>query len=165
MPEAFVSLSHFLQSTREVTLASQTVNAEVSPDSAMEIDGTDRPEMLDQFIRDIKRTHAALADALDLALDDLLRDIAADVIGREMRLAPVELERIVQRALARAAAESPLAVRVHPDDCESLADCGMPIVSDAEMRRGDAVIQVRFGTIDVSLGTRLEELLVRMGAR
>ena len=58
-----------------------------------------------------RRFHAALADALDVALEGLLRDVACDVLARELSLAPADVAAIAVRALARYANESPVRVR------------------------------------------------------
>jgi flagellar biosynthesis/type III secretory pathway protein FliH len=105
-----------------------------------------------------RRFRAMLADALDRTLADLLRDIAAEVIGRELQCAPAELQHIVQRALERAADELPVSVRVHPSQLELLR-LDLPLVADARLRRDDVRIELRSGTIDASLGARLEQVL------
>jgi flagellar biosynthesis/type III secretory pathway protein FliH len=72
---------------------------------------------------------------------------------------PADLARIVHRALARCEEADPLCVRAHADDCAELAAAGYPARADAALRRGDVVIEVRSGTIDASLGARIESLL------
>jgi flagellar biosynthesis/type III secretory pathway protein FliH len=109
-----------------------------------------------------RRFRAMLADALDRSLADLLRDIAAEIVGRELQCAPTELQRIVERALERAADELPLSVHVHPSQL-ALLQLGLPLVADARLRRDDVRIELRSGTIDASLGVRLEQLLAGYG--
>jgi len=111
----------------------------------------------------VRRFRAMLADALDRALADLLRDISADVVGRELHCAPADLQRIVQRALERAASAEPLAVRVHPSQVE-LVQLDVPVVGDARLRPDDVRIELRSGTIDASLGVRIEQILASYGA-
>jgi|HubBroStandDraft_4_1064222.scaffolds.fasta_scaffold115784_2 flagellar biosynthesis/type III secretory pathway protein FliH len=110
-----------------------------------------------------RRFRAMLTDALERSLADLLRDIAAEVIGRELQCAPAELQRIVERALARAADELPVSVHVHPLQLELLR-LDLPLVADARLHCDDVRIELRSGTIDASLGVRLEQLLAVYGA-
>lgn len=115
--------------------------------------------------RETRLFRARLEDELAIALDALLSDVAAEVLGRELRLGAVDLQRIVSAAIARYAHEEPLRVRVHPDDAEPLAELALGIVCDENLRRGDAVLELRSGTIDATLGTRLETLLHKAAER
>lgn len=110
------------------------------------------------LLRDVRLFHARVIEAVDAAVETLVADIAADVLGRELLLAPAEIEAIVDRALARFAAEEPVRVRVHGDDAVRIT-CGVPVVPDARLRPGDAVIELRNGSIDACLGVRLHALL------
>lgn len=108
--------------------------------------------------RDVRLFRARIAEALEAALERLLADVAAEVLGRELLLQPCEIDAIAGRALQRYAAEEPLRVRVHEDDVARVR-CGVTAVADPELRRGDAVIELRDGCIDASLGIRLEYIL------
>lgn len=110
---------------------------------------------------EIRRFHAALADAVDAALHEIVRDVACEVLGRELQLATADVAAIARSALERFASDVPLRLRVHPHDASALATLGLPVVQDAALRRGDVVIELRSGTIDASLGTRLETVLER----
>jgi len=111
----------------------------------------------------VRRFRAMLADALDRSLADLLRDICTEVVGRELYCAPADLQRIVQRALERAAPGEPLAVHVHPSQLE-LVQIDLPVVGDDRLRTDDVRIELRSGTIDASLGVRIEQMLASYGA-
>ncbi|HTV91110.1 MAG TPA: FliH/SctL family protein [Verrucomicrobiae bacterium] len=119
-------------------------------------------EAIADVVSRARRFRAMLADALDRTLNDLLRDIAAEVVGRELHAAPADLQRIVQRALERAAHELPVAVRVHPSQL-GLLRLDVPVVADANLRSNDACIDVRSGTIDATLGVRIEHVLAAYG--
>lgn len=110
---------------------------------------------------DVRRFRAALADALDAQLADLLGDIACDVLARELALAPADIAQIVAAALERFSAETPLRVRAHAADVPALADAGVPAMADASLRRGDAIVELQHGTIDARLGMRLAAVLER----
>ncbi|HKU80912.1 MAG TPA: FliH/SctL family protein [Candidatus Tumulicola sp.] len=109
----------------------------------------------------VRRFRAALAEALELQLADLLRDLACEVLGRELQLAPADVAAIARRALEHYAAENPLRLRAHSRDAPGLAALALPVVIDDSLRRGDVTIEVRCGTIDASLGARVEALLGR----
>ncbi len=133
-----------------------------------ELDPPPAPAPLDEAaIADVvsraRRFRAMLAEALDRTVADLLRDIAAEVIGRELHTAPAELQRIVQRALERAAHELPVAVRAHPSQL-GLLRLDVPLIADASLRSNDVCIDLRSGTIDATLGVRLEHVLAAYGA-
>jgi hypothetical protein len=96
---------------------------------------------------------AALADAFDLQLAGLVRDIAAEVVGRELRLAPADIGEIARRLLAEYAAEEPLRLHVSPGDVAFA--CALPIVVDPALAPGDAVLECRSGDIDARLAVRL----------
>lgn len=111
-----------------------------------------------ELAREVRLFHARIIEAAEAAVDALVSGIAADVLGRELVLAPAEIEAIVDRALQRLSADEPLRVRVHADDVPRL-QCGVPVVADSRLRRGDAMIELRTGTADVSLGVRLSALV------
>lgn len=108
-----------------------------------------------------RRFHAALADALDVALEGLLRNVACDVLARELSLAPADIAAIAARALAQYAGESPVRIRVHPEETFLLDGAEIPVVPDCRLRRGDVAIDVECGTIDAGLGARLLCVLER----
>ena len=112
----------------------------------------------DAALGEARRFRAALREALEAVRADLLRDVAADVLGRELRLAPVELEAIVERACARYRIDEPLAVRVSPGEGRSLGH-RFHVIEDAGLRAGDLQLEVRCGEIDARLGARLERVL------
>ncbi len=113
----------------------------------------------DELRRDLALFHARIADALDAAVERLRGDVVAEILGRELLLQPCDIARIVVRALDRYAHAQPLRVRAHPAECALLADLMVPVVADEALRRGDAVIDVRDGSLDVTLGARVEMLL------
>jgi flagellar biosynthesis/type III secretory pathway protein FliH len=110
---------------------------------------------------EIRRFRAAVADAFEYEVEALLRDVAADVLARELQLAPADLAQIVKRARSRFERERIVAVRAHPDDGGALAGFDLDVISDPALRRGDVAIDLRSGTIDLSLGLRLDAVLSR----
>ena len=117
------------------------------------------PHELREAVGEARRFSAAVRDAADVSVRSLLCDIAAEVLARELQLAPANLQAIVAAAYARHENEGVLVARVHPDEVGALAGSALEVVADCALRRGDAVLQVRSGTIDVSLGARLADVL------
>ena len=163
MPDAFVRLAAYL---RPDPLPCESQPEVMPPEvvercTASDLAATDAA--FGAFVAQIKRTRAALEDACAARIETLLRDLGATILGRELHLAPVDVGAIVDNALAELRRDFPLRVRVHPDDLESLHTCELSTVADATLRRGDVTIDVRHGSIDVSLGVRFEALLDACG--
>lgn len=125
------------------------------------------PDASDFFARDdielaiseARFFRAHVLEAVDVALSTLLADIASEVVARELQIAPVDLSAIVTAAVQRYEFETPLRARAHPQDVLALACTGLPVVADDGLRRGDVLLELRDGAIDLSLGVRLERLL------
>jgi flagellar assembly protein FliH len=157
-PEGFRSLASTLLAAPEPSPAlpaDQDDECAVSHDER-ENERADGGDM--DGLREVRLFYARVTEAVEAAVETLLEDIAADVIGRELLLGPVEIGAIVDRALQRFASEEPLRVRVHPED-RSRANCGIPVVADDDLRPGDAIVELRSGSIDASFGARLAALL------
>jgi flagellar biosynthesis/type III secretory pathway protein FliH len=148
-PEGFRSLAELLREPHESPAFLETLDEPANE--------TSRGDEL-AAAREVRFFQAHLSEALESAIEVLRNDIATEVVGRELQLAPAEIEDIVRRAVRRFAAEGPLCIRVHPDDLEKVS-CEVPSAGDCALRRGDAVLEVRTGTIDASLGVRLESVL------
>lgn len=152
MSERFVPLIEFLKPAPELQNPCRDELVETQPK-------VDPYPPTEEALGDVRRFRAAVADAVDLAVEALLRDIAADVLARELRIEAPNLRGVVDAACVRLAREEPFAVRAHPDEAGALEGCGLRVVGDASLRRGDAVVELRSGTVDVSLGVRLEAVL------
>ena len=153
MPDTFVLLSTVLRPPQHPATPChpEPVEAPLQPVEAH--------RDIDDTIGDARRFRAAFADALECKVRDLLADIAATVLGRELMTAPADINAIVARSIRSSYDEPILAVRVSPDDIEALGEQPLRIVPDASLRRGDVAFDVSYGTIDLSLGTRLERVL------
>jgi flagellar assembly protein FliH len=109
-------------------------------------------------MRDIRLFRARVGEAVETAVEIVIGDIAAEVLARELKLAPANVERIVDRALQRYFSEEPLRVRVHPADAAAI-ECSVPVVADGELAPGDAVLELRDGYVDARFGVRLASVL------
>ncbi|MBV8638441.1 MAG: hypothetical protein JO322_10170 [Candidatus Eremiobacteraeota bacterium] len=139
------------------------------PDTGAELDREPEPfvepqlpnsfeDEIDVAIGEARRFRAALADALDACVEELLRDVAGDVLARELRLAPCDVRAIVERAVERYGVD-PLCIRVNSADARAFEATGEKVVVDDRVRGGDVFIDIRQGSIDASLGARLERVL------
>ena len=152
-PEEFRRLADLL---RDGELAPQPPGGEMGEEVAGESDAF---EAETTAARDVRLFRARVEEAIESAVVALRCDIAAEIIGRELQLAPASIGEIVQRALRRFAGERPVRVRVHPEDAGSLGVHEVETVADSRLRRGDAVLECGDGTIDISLGVRLDAVL------
>jgi flagellar biosynthesis/type III secretory pathway protein FliH len=91
----------------------------------------------------------------------LVREIAVEIVSRELRLAPAEISNIVNLACARYA--QPLSIRVHPDEVQDVRGFEN-VVADNSIRRGDVMLTISGASIDASLGMRLARVLAVVGA-
>ncbi|HZZ00807.1 MAG TPA: FliH/SctL family protein [Candidatus Baltobacteraceae bacterium] len=153
MPDRFVPLHDF------VFPASIEPDVDFSEPIVEQVDET-QVQTREQFA-EIRRFGAAVRDAVDVAVSTLLCDVAAEVLARELELSPANVDSIVSRACARYASEKVVRVRAHPDEAAEVAYSGVDVVADSALRRGDVVLEVRTGTIDVTLGARLADVLDR----
>ena len=120
-----------------------------SPDAAGE-----SPDDLDDALREARLFRARLADAFDEAVARLVRELAANVVMRELRLAPCELGALVAQVRERAPV---VRVRVAADDVARVR--GVPVVADDQLAPGDAIVEVAGGALDARLGVRLAAVL------
>lgn len=155
-PEAFRSLASTLLAQRAIDAQEPSFELVAETMEAAQVRAN--PADLESLVSELRRFHAHLREAVERAFESLLLDIASEVLGRELLLAPCDLQRIVQRTLERYAAELPVRVRVSDAD-RAVLELGIPVLCDSALMPGDAVVELRDGEIDVALGVRLEQLL------
>jgi flagellar biosynthesis/type III secretory pathway protein FliH len=107
----------------------------------------------------IRRFRAALADALDVAVQRLLAEIAENVLARELTVAGADVAAVVAKTRERFSSERVLTVRVHPRDRNVLGGLEIDSVIDETLVPGDVIAELRSGTIDLRLRARLESAL------
>ena len=144
MSERFVPLAAYLRpETPAIEVFPEVVPQAVHPD-------------IEDAVGAARRFRAAVADALDAAVTPLLREISANVLGRELKIAQADVAAVVAAALARFEKERVLVIRAHCEDLEALADFGIECVADSRLGRGELFFEVRSGTIDLRFAARLE---------
>lgn len=117
-----------------------------------------------EAVRAARRFHAALSDALEAALPELLQGIARDVLARELRLAQPDVAAVVASALDRFAGEKVLFIRAHPGELDALGALELERVADDSLQPGDIRLVLQSGTIDLTLPARLDALLAAWNA-
>jgi flagellar biosynthesis/type III secretory pathway protein FliH len=112
------------------------------------------PQDVRDAVRDARLFRARLADAFDDAVARLVRELASEVLMRELRLAPCDMEALVRRVRERTPV---VEVRVAPSDVAHVT--GVRAIADPSLQPGDAVFALRSGALDVRLGVRLNAVL------
>jgi hypothetical protein len=107
-------------------------------------------------VRDLRLFRARLAEALELATGEVLRELAYAVLGRELRLAPADVAQLAARILAEHPAAEPVAIRHAPGEP---IDLGVPAVADPALAPGDLLVTFASGEVDARLGLRLANVL------
>ncbi len=90
------------------------------------------------------------------ALARLVRELATDVLARELRLSPCDLAALARR-IAQTRPSSAFAWR--PKMRRATVD--LPTVVDRALRPGDAIVELSGGELDARLGVRLATVLER----
>lgn len=112
-------------------------------------------------LRDARLFRARLADALDDAVARLLPDVMLRVLGRELTIAPADVAAIVARTRDAAPARLLLHVRVAPIDAAMVLGA-VPVLADATLAAGDALLVFADGSVDATLGVRMRDALAEL---
>jgi hypothetical protein len=147
MSEAFVPFERYVRPMSEAAAPADTEPARKEPEELL------------GALRDVRLFRAALADAFDATRALLLRELAVSVLARELTLAPADMERIATRTLEQVYGDEPMCVRANANEVAALASLSLPVREDGALRAGDVVIELRYGTIDASMGVRLAQVL------
>jgi hypothetical protein len=155
--DTFISFARLLHAPPDDGIAPESPD---TPAASLPVPPQTPPRSADAE-RDVRLFRARLADAFALAREQLLREIACAVLGRELMLAPPDIAAIVVRVAAEHAPDPPLRVRLAPGDLDApaLRALHLPLVCDERLAPGDAVVEFAGAHVDARLGTRLEALL------
>jgi flagellar biosynthesis/type III secretory pathway protein FliH len=82
-----------------------------------------------------------------------------EVLARELLLGEADVASIVAAALARFSGERVLSIRAHPRDLDALGGIELDRIADDTLPPGDIRLDLRSGTIDLTLAARLEAVL------
>lgn len=154
-PGRFVSLAAFLRPP--------AVARPVEPVTEPAADARPSPAS-DPVVAECAMFRARVREAFERERAALLAGLATDVLARELQLAPAEIGAIAARLVDDFSSETPVALRVHPGELASV-DVDIPIEGDPALRRGDAILVVRDGTLESRLGVRLDAVVRAAGQR
>ena len=115
------------------------------------------------IVHELALMRLAALESFERAKDALLEALAADVLGRELALAPVDVEALVRRAVARFADLEPVSIAVAPSDAERVHAL-LPMRIDAALEAGDLIVDVRDGALESTFLFRLQSALDRASA-
>ncbi|MDQ6931057.1 MAG: FliH/SctL family protein [Candidatus Eremiobacteraeota bacterium] len=110
-------------------------------------------------LREVRLFRAHLAEALERAVHGLRCEIAREILGRELALAPVDVRALLDASLERYRHLAPLRARVHADDVALAGDCGIAVFADDTLSRGDICIDLKNGSLDLRLSARVDALI------
>ncbi|PYY38665.1 MULTISPECIES: hypothetical protein [unclassified Curtobacterium] len=136
----------------------------------------DRLAVLDRAAAALQaRVAPVLADA-EQSVASAAVDLAEAVVGYAVRASraddvdgvsgrPAAAEETLRRALAAASAPVVTAVRLSPADAAAVADLTMPVpvVADASLRDGDAVVDLPDGLLDARIDAALDRARAALG--
>jgi Flagellar assembly protein FliH len=161
MSDAFVPLAAFL-SPAAAAAADPVLSGPALEESLVTFPpcGSDAVNESAAALSAVRRFRAAVADAIDVAVRQMLGEIAENVLARELELRPADIGAIVAKARERFEKEKILVVRIHPQDRAALGKLEVDSVLDESLTRGDVVAELNSGTIDLRLRARLEHALV-----
>ncbi|HEY6450599.1 MAG TPA: FliH/SctL family protein [Candidatus Cybelea sp.] len=156
MSDNFVPLASFLRPVAQKPV--------VEPPPPAEGPTADPCDDYNETLRAARRFRAGLSDALETAVEQMLPKIAKEVLARELQLADADVAAILSAALDRFAGDTVLCVRAHPRDWAALAGFELERVADASLQPGDVRLDLRSGTIDLTLAARLDAALAACSA-
>jgi flagellar biosynthesis/type III secretory pathway protein FliH len=151
MSSAFIPLAQFMRRSE-----GEPASESSPPLLPATVEPSFRPS--EDALRDARRFRAALSDALEAAVAELLPEIARVVVARELQLGCADVAAIAADAAARCTAGI-VTLHVHPDDCAALAASEFTLAPDETLVRGDVIVELHHGTIDRRLHSRLDEVL------
>lgn len=113
-------------------------------------------EVVVRFLADLIRLRARAAEALENEAERFLSEFARGVIARELESSPSDLRALLASA-RREFESSVLRIRIAVGDRINAPD--IETIEDPALARGDLVVEVPDGTIDLRLATRLARVL------
>ncbi len=163
--EGFIPLASFVRGSARVAggaLAVAGVSGETTgipaalPDLAQGLAEVAYSDILDE----LALMRLAALEGFERAKTLLLAGLANDVLGRELALAPADVEAIVARARDRFHDCEPVALAVSPCDAQRVRT-PLPTRIDASLEAGDLIVDVRDGALESHFRFRLRTVLDR----
>jgi len=121
------------------------------PERVLDVEMTER----------LARLYAAASESCERACRRVVQALAEDVLGRELRLAPAELDGLIRDAIDALRASEPITLILAAG--ANVAPCGVPVRIDPSLAPGDVRFEVRDGVVDLRLTVRFEYALEEAG--
>jgi flagellar assembly protein FliH len=151
-------------------LASERAAGYAAAQAAMQRDFEQRSEAEHQrvmkAITDFERSQKVYFSRVEAEVVQLALAIAGKILHREAQVDPMLLSAIVHLALGQLKEGSSATIRVRPEQASqwrahvaSLAiNLDTRVVEDADLERGDCVLETELGTVNFSLDAQLKEV-------
>ena len=111
-------------------------------------------------VHELALMRLAAYEAFERAARRIVGTLARDVLGRDLILAPVDVDALAAEALAAFAEAEPVALAISPEDAERVRS-PLPVRVDPSLEAGDLVVDVRDGSFESRFVFRLEAALER----
>jgi flagellar biosynthesis/type III secretory pathway protein FliH len=144
----FVSLEHRLSARRDQATASPCPGEERAAPVPF-----DPPAA--RLIAELSHLRLAAIEAFERASGRLAERFAEEVLGRELLLAPCDLEAIARQLIAEFQGDEPVALITAQGSAGGRrAPGGLPLEADPSLGPGDVLLRVRDGMLDARLTVR-----------
>lgn len=153
MADSFVTLATLLRESPAVPSAPPV---EPASEIALVQAGFSRAAV----VQELALLRLAAREAFERSAAELLHIFAQDVLARELRSAPADLQLLAGRLLAGCGANEPVELVLSPGEAE-LLQVALPVRADPELAPGDLVVRVREGALESHLEFRLTAALGR----
>jgi hypothetical protein len=167
--EAFVPLAALVRGARapkeQPAAAATAETSRLVPTDAADPTHLDVSAAVAPFAGELALMRLAAREALERAGRTLLASFADEVLGRELALAPVDVEALITRTLATFDELEPARVVFSQADAAQIDAPRMapalPFRTDPALAAGHFIIEVRDGVLDSQQSFRLQTLLAR----
>jgi len=112
------------------------------------------------IVADLALLKLAAGEAFERASREVLRRLASDVLGRELMLAPADIDELVRAAISELADAAPVALAISAADAKRVHS-PLPVRIDPALVAGDLVVEVRDGSVESHVLFRFESALER----
>jgi flagellar biosynthesis/type III secretory pathway protein FliH len=159
--EGFVSLAAFLRGGVAAENAEPTRTPVVAdPQQPVESAAPCDAYAHATTIRELTLLRLAAFEAFERAATALLATFASDVLGRELALAPVDVEALARAAIASYGEAEPVTIVLCASDAERVST-ELPVRVDPSLAAGDLIVEVRDGALESQLSFRLAAAVER----
>lgn len=159
MDERFVSLASFLRAAPAEPAVAVPPPAPAQAAAPAVVRGVIDFAHAD-VVHELALMRLAAYEAFEGAARRMVRTLARDVLGRDLIMAPADIDALTAEALAAFASAEPVSLAISPADAERVRT-PLPVRVDLTLEAGDLVVDVRDGSFESRFAFRLEAALER----